>query len=265
MAGAPPQTLTHTLSLGEGESVLLDWTPPAAPDGPWAVFVHGLGSNRRGDKALYFTQRFAANGWGFMTVDLRGHGDSGGGMHGLTLSRCLADLAAALDWVRGQIPGAPPPVLIGSSMGGAVAAWQHIAHPKETGPLVFIAPSLQFPGSLAWKLGPAALEAWRREGARVFESDWIRLEIGFSMMEDALDYDPQRLLKGFAAPALIFHGMKDDAVDWRSSLTFVEDCPYPRLELVLLKHGDHRLTDHKAFMFDTLWCWLEGLKEGGGG
>jgi len=106
------------------------------------------------------------------------------------------------------------------------------------------------------------LEEWRREGTRVFESDWISLEIGFSMMEDALNYDPQRLLKGFSAPALIFHGMQDDAVDWRSSLTFVEDCPYRALELVLIKHGDHRLTDHKAFLFDTLWAWLP---EAGGG
>ena len=256
-------TITHTLTIAEGESILLDWTPPAATDGPIAGFVHGLGSNRRGDKALYFTQRFIAEGWGFITLDLRGHGDSGGEMRELSLSRCLADLSAALAWVREQAPGSPPPVLIGSSMGGAVAAWQHMADPGSTGPLVFIAPSLQFPGSLAWQLGPAAMEAWKREGVRVFESDWITLEIGINLMEDALDYDPQRLLKGFSAPALIFHGMKDDAVDWRASLSFVEDCPCPQLELVLLKDGDHRLTDHKAFLFDTLWAWLRSREAAG--
>lgn len=249
-------TVTHTLTHPNGEKVLLDWTPPAAPDGPSAVFVHGLGSNRRGDKALFFSERFAAQGWGFMTLDLRAHGDSDGGMRDLSLTRCLEDLSAGLTWMRGECPGAPPPVLIGSSMGGAVSAWQHIAQPDSVSALVFIAPSLQFPGSLAWQLGPAAMEAWKQSGVRLFESEWISLEIGFSMMEDALNYDPQRLLKGFAAPALILHGMKDDAVDWRASLTFVEDCPYPDLRLVLLKNGDHRLTDHKAFLFDTLWGWL---------
>jgi alpha-beta hydrolase superfamily lysophospholipase len=127
--------------------------------------------------------------------------------------------------------------------------------------MVMIAPSLQFPGRLAWQLGPAAMEEWKRTGVRRWESEWLDLEIGFGLMDDALNYDPQKLLVGYQAPTLILHGMKDDAVDWRTSLGFVEDCRYPGLELLLLKDGDHRLTDHKAFLFDVLWAWLQ--REGG--
>lgn len=254
---------THRIPVAAGESIALDWYPPAAPvapDGRCAVFVHGLGSRRDGEKALHFAERFAAQGWGFLAPDLRGHGDSDGTLRDLTLTRMLADLQAALAWLRERHPagaGAMPPLLIGSSMGGAVVAWHHLAHPRETGPLVLIAPSLQFPGRLAWQIGPAALEDWKRTGLRRFASEWIDLELGFGLMDDALDYDPQKLLVGYQAPTLILHGMKDTAVDWRVSLGFVEDCRYPHLELLLLKSGDHRLTDHKAFLFDAMWAWLQ--------
>ena len=248
---------THRLQISEDAAIVLDWTPPAITPARSAVFIHGLASNRQGEKATAFREGFASRGWGFLSVDLRGHGDAGGSIQDLTLSQCLEDMAAALDWLveRG---GGEKPVLIGSSMGGAVAAWRHLAHPRETGPLVLIAPSLQFPGRMAWQLGPAAMEEWKTTGLRRFESDWIDLEIGFGLIDDGINYDPQKLLRGHAAPTLIFHGMKDDAVPWRTSSTFQEDCPYPQIDLVLLKDGDHRLSEHKEFLFDTMWAWLQG-------
>jgi alpha-beta hydrolase superfamily lysophospholipase len=251
---------THRIPVEHGEAIAVDWYPAREPGARCAVFVHGLGSHRRGEKALHFAEAFGRQGWGFLTLDLRGHGDSDGAMRDLTMTRMLADLKVALAWLEAQGGGARP-VLIGSSMGGAVIAWHHIDHPRGTGPLVMIAPSLQFPGRLAWQLGPAAMEEWKRTGVRRWESEWLDLEIGFGLMDDALNYDPQKLLVGYQAPTLILHGMKDDAVDWRTSLGFVEDCRYPGLELLLLKDGDHRLTDHKAFLFDVLWAWLQ--REGG--
>jgi pimeloyl-ACP methyl ester carboxylesterase len=261
-----PEDLTvQRIPLPGGASLAADWLPPRpGSGGRCAVFVHGLGSNRRGEKALHFAERFAAQGWGFLSLDLRGHGDSDGALRDLTMTGMLEDLAATLDWLRAQQPDGGPPVLIGSSMGGAVAAWHALAHPRETGCLALIAPSLQFPGRLGWQLGPAAMEEWKRTGLRRFESDWIDLEIGFGLMEDALNYDPQKLLLALATPTLIFHGMRDTAVDWRISLGFLEDCRYPHLELVLLKDGDHRLTDRKALLFETLWAWL-ARRDGGGG
>jgi uncharacterized protein len=252
---APMSPETHRIPVAGGEAVVLDWHAPGAAGARSAVFVHGLGSHRRGEKALHFAERFGAQGWGFLSVDLRGHGDSDGALRDLTMTRMLADLKVTLDWLAARSGGLRP-VLIGSSMGGAVVAWHHLAHPRETGPLVLIAPSLQFPGRMAWQIGPAAMEDWKRTGVRRFESEWIDQEIGFGLMEDALNYDPQKLLVGYQAPTLILHGMKDTAVDWRTSLGFLEDCRFPGLELLLIKEGDHRLTAHKEFLFDALWAWL---------
>jgi pimeloyl-ACP methyl ester carboxylesterase len=57
------------------------------------LYVHGLGSHRRGEKALYFARRFNALGWAFASVDLRGHGAADGRIEDLTMSRLLADVA----------------------------------------------------------------------------------------------------------------------------------------------------------------------------
>ena len=71
------------------------------------MFVHGLGSHRRGEKAVHFAERFNAQGWSFAAVDLRGHGDSDGTMHDLTMSGMLADLYSGLGWPAELSPRIP--------------------------------------------------------------------------------------------------------------------------------------------------------------
>jgi alpha-beta hydrolase superfamily lysophospholipase len=242
---------THRIPVTGSESIVLDWIPPSAGEDT-AVFLHGLGSHRRGEKALHFAERFAARGWGFMALDLRGHGESDGTMMGLSLSRSLADLAAALAWLPTP---AKPRLLIGSSMGGAIIAWHRLLHPDPHGAVVLIAPSLAFPHRWLTELPPAELEAWRRQGVRTFRSEWIELQIGWGIMEDAKAYDFQRLVRDYAAPTLILHGMDDTAVDWHGSVSFAETCPYADITLVLIKAGDHRLTMQKTFLFDAMWAW----------
>ncbi len=243
----------HRIALPSGEHLVLDWAPPASPHGECAVFVHGLGSHRRGDKALHFAERFQALGWGWLALDLRGHGESGGKMRALSMTRCLEDLCAALAWL--PTPAAPR-LLIGSSMGGAVVAWHRTLHPVPGVLAALIAPSLAFPQRWAEELPPADLEAWRQTGVRQFRSEWINLDIGWGLMEDARRYDPARLARDYTTPTLILHGMRDVAVDWRGSVTFLEVCPCPDLQLLLIKAGDHRLTEQRAYLFDAMAAWL---------
>jgi uncharacterized protein len=243
---------TQRIRVDEAQSIVLDWYPADA-GAPAAVFIHGLGSHRGGEKALHFAERFNAKGWAFASVDLRGHGESDGMVRDLTLSRMLADLRAAMHWIaqHGQVER---PVLIGSSMGGVVIAWYAAAHPREVGPLVMIAPALSFPLALVEQIGPEAMQDWQRSGIRRWRSEWIDLDIGYGLIEDAANYDP-RLLQRLPSDMLILHGMQDQAIDWQASVAFAEAYE-SSCDLLLIKDGDHRLTDYKAFLFDTLWAWL---------
>jgi uncharacterized protein len=244
----------HRIVITGSESLAVDWYPAGA-QADCAVYVHGLGSHRRGEKVRHFATRFNAAGWAFAAFDFRGHGDSDGNVVDLTMTRLLADLGVVLDWLRMQGVAARP-ALIGASMGAAVAAWYSMLHAGAVGPLVMIAPSLAFPGGLLTELDPAALMQWQRTGRRRFRSDWIDLEIGCELALDAVDYDPGRLREDLVTPVLIVHGMRDEAIDYRRSVDFAARSCSSSVDVLLLGNGDHRLTDRRELLFGTIWSWL---------
>jgi pimeloyl-ACP methyl ester carboxylesterase len=245
------KTAIYRVPVSGGESIVVDWTAPGGAN-PVAVFVHGFGSHRRGEKALYFAVRFVDLGWGFLSMDLRGHGDADGAMRDLTLSRLLEDLGAVMDWLPTRTL---PLVLIGSSMGAMLAAWHLLRRADSVGGIVMIAPSLRFPAELVENLPEDELASWKQSGVRRIQNGWIDVELGYGLVEDGRQYDPARLVREHRVPTLIFHGMRDLSVDWRQSMRFAEECPCRDIDLVLIKDGDHRLTEHKKLLFDTMMAW----------
>ena len=80
---------------------------------PPVLFLHGGGQTRHawGDAA----ERFAGEGYYAVTLDLRGHGDSGWAPDGeYELTGFIADLRAVID----QLPKPILPALVGASFGG---------------------------------------------------------------------------------------------------------------------------------------------------
>ena len=165
-----------------------------------------------------------------------------------------------MEWALGRIGGGKAPILlIGSSMGGALAAWHTLRHPGRVSGVVMIAPSLSFPHSLTAKLTHEEIAAWRREGSRRITSQWLDLDLGYGLVKDARAYEPERLSRDYATPTLIFHGMADDAVPWQGSLDFVQANGSPQIDLMLFKGGEHRLTAQKERLFDCAISWWAGL------
>ena len=244
----------HRLPVADGEAVVIDWYP-MAPGARAALYVHGLGSHRRGEKARYFARRFNELGWACASVDLRGHGDADGAMRDLTMDRLLADVAATTRWLAAR--AAPEPLLIGASMGAQVVAWHDVIEPQLGGPLVLLAPSLSFPASLRAGLSPEELAQWQIRGARRFASEWIDVELGFGLVADTDRYDPARLCRQLGHPTLIVHGSSDATIPARASVEFANACD--AVDVYLVAGGDHRLTDHKQRIFDVIWAWRTSL------
>jgi uncharacterized protein len=245
----------HRLEIAAGEYVALDWYP-TQPGAPAALFVHGLGSHRRGDKARYFARQFNLAGRAFAAVDLRGHGDSSGEVRDITMSRMLADVAAAAAWVTGRT-ACGRAALLGASMGAALAAWHGMRNPAATEALILLAPSLRFPASLTETLDPQALQRWRLGGSHRFVSEWIDLEIGRTLLDDAATYDPTELCKHLVTPTLLVHGLNDTAIPWEQSVQFLRTCARRSVDLFLVHHGDHRLTAPRELVFAVFSAWLE--------
>lgn len=113
------------------------------------LIVHGLGEHA--GRYAHVAAALNAAGWSALGHDHRGHGDSDGARGVIAAAdSLLADLAAVIDAVRAGSPRGPL-VLLGDSMGGAVAA-RLVAEALQPAPaawsrpadaLVLVAPALE--------------------------------------------------------------------------------------------------------------------------
>ncbi len=143
-----------TLTTADGLALHRRRWPAAAPARGTVLLVHGLGEHAGRYDAVAAALNQA--GWQVEAYDQRGHGLSGGA-HGVipAADSLLADLALAIDTLRREAaPG--PLVLLGHSMGGAVAA-RFVAESLSSAPAAWSRPvdalALSSP-ALAAKLRP---------------------------------------------------------------------------------------------------------------
>lgn len=103
------------ITVAEGVELATSSCRPARPDGHAFLCFHGLASNRRlfDEVASLLVER----GFGVLSVDLRGHGESSAPETGYDLVTVVADQCALLD----QVPWLGAPVVVGQSWGGNVA------------------------------------------------------------------------------------------------------------------------------------------------
>jgi pimeloyl-ACP methyl ester carboxylesterase len=244
-----------------GEHVDYTLSCPASCENPdqVVIYVHGFASHQRGEKALYFKERFLARGDAYLTFDLRGHGASSGTMADLTVTRALADVEVMLGWAKERFARI---VVIGSSFGGQLAAWAASRAPHQIAANLLIAPAFSFYENRVRDLGPDGLSRLRAEGYTVVRNEWVTTTIGCGLVDDAEGYKLDRLLAEYQTPTLILHGTEDDTVPLSGTVDFVRRSKARPLELVAIAGGDHRLTHHKAVLFDHMVGFLERLDRG---
>ncbi len=204
---------------------------------PVVIFVHGFGSNRRGEKAVALEAECARRSWAFAAFDFRGHGDSDGVMLELRGSRLLEELDAIVTAVANRASG--PVFLFGSSMGGWASAWFAAHNPGRVNSCALVAPALRFLEFI--RLSDEEREEWRRAGRRRARNEFVDVEIEYEITAEADEFRFETLATRFCTPALIFHGMNDDVVPYTISADFIKRAAARDVELMIFKRGDLRL------------------------
>ena len=232
-------------------SVRLDEPSEPADHGLIVLYLHGFGSSQEGDKAELFRRRCLERRVGFCSFDFQGHGDSGGTMLDLSLSRNLDDL----DRVRAELAsrGYSRIVLFGSSMGGLTGLWYAAQHPDPITAAIHLAPALGLEEVFTEDLGLASVEQWEREGKLEIGHDLGTWDIGGGFVEDLRRHDEAVLYASYRTPTLIFQGKHDDSVPWRRVVDFTTNAAGEDVELHFFADGDHRLLDK----LDRLWQLTE--------
>ncbi len=221
----------------------------------WILYLHGFGSSQAGDKAGYFRERAWAAGVEFVSVDFQGHGESGGGMRGLTVERLLRDVERVRGW-REEIDDAPVGIL-GSSLGGLTGLWEAALRPEGILGGAHIAPAVNLRESIQASLGPAGIDRWREEGVTTVEHELGTWHIGWGFFESLERHPAGRLATELARPARLYQGRHDDTVSWRAVADLA--AASPALEMVLFDDGDHRLLDRRSEIWEGSLEWFDDL------
>lgn len=252
MTESPPQWIEPER---EDEARLaLDLIPAASKPSRLWFFVHGLNSNRRGQKALHFARHVTRRGEAFASLDFTGHGDSEGDLQGLCLSRNLRDLDRGLRFAGRHAGPFSAVHLVGSSMGGLTALWYSANNPDRVAANLVIAPAFEMAGRLLLALGPSKAGKWRRDGEARLETEYADFNLSYDFVRDEARYPTGKLLKALKTATLILHGSRDDTVPCQLSRNFAMRLPI--VKLVVIEGGDHRLTDHKERLFEEMWKFV---------
>jgi pimeloyl-ACP methyl ester carboxylesterase len=117
-----------------------------------------------------------------------------------------------------QVAGDRPSRLVGSSMGGYLAALFAARRPSVER-LVLLAPAFSFSRRWPEKLGAAEMDRWRSTDAlEVFHyAEGRNRELRYGLIEDAARYED---FPDFRQPALVIHGRRDDIVPVEYSQEF---------------------------------------------
>jgi len=204
------------------------------------VYLHGFASSPQSSKAQFFKQKFDQLGVPFETPQL-----DEGNFERLTITGQLAVVERAV--------GGRSAVLMGSSLGGYLAALYATRHPAEVERMILLAPALQFASRWRARFRPEDLELWKQQGSAPFFHYGYKSaqRLGYSFVEDADQYEDA---PDFGQPALILHGSEDAVVPPGISLEFAAARPNVRLQLF---PSGHELTDVLAGLWKETSRFLQ--------
>jgi uncharacterized protein len=195
------------------------------------IYLHGFASSPLSRKAQFFADKLRGEGASVEVPALEREGFAA-----LTISGQLK--------VIEEVAAGEPVRLIGSSMGGYLAALYASMHP-EVDRMLLLAPAFGFAERWGLRLGAAKMEEWKSKGSLPmmhYASNSLQ-NVGYGLIEDGLRYPAE---PEFTGEALIFHGTQDDVVPLSFSENYISG--KQNVCLMTLDSG-HELTD----VMDLIW------------
>jgi alpha-beta hydrolase superfamily lysophospholipase len=206
------------------------WLPDGEP-AAIAVLVHGLAEHSGRYETL--AARLVARGFAVHSYDQRGHGRTGGARSNIgRFTDLVADAAACIEHARLEHP-AGPVLLLGHSMGGAVALATALAHPSLIDRLVLSAPAVG--------ADPAVPKLQVLVGHLLSR---IAPSVGILRLDAALVSRDPVVVRAYEADPLVFHGSLParTLVELLGAMKRLHrDAPALRMPVLVLHGTDDRL------------------------
>jgi uncharacterized protein len=125
--------------------------------------------------------------------------------------------------------------LMGSSLGGYLAALYAARHPQEVERVILLAPAFRLAERWAEREGPARVAEWERTGSLPYfhYGEKRELDLRWGFLADARQYEPHPEVP---QPTLIFHGEADTVVPLEDSVAFAARHAAAKLQVFASDH-----------------------------
>lgn len=210
---------------------------------PGILFLGGFHSDMTGTKATHLEGVAGQMGQAFLRFDYRGHGQSEGAFADHVLGDWIDDAVQVFDHLTEG-----PQIVVGSSMGGWIAAHLALRFPERFAGLITLAAAPDFISDMMENTLPAAVKAEILETGQ-----WIRpsayddagYPITRALLEDGVRQTVLDKKIPLSCPVRLLHGTQDADVPWERSRLLMEQIAADDVTLTLIKDGDHRLSDEQ--------------------
>ncbi len=227
----------------------LAYTYQPVENTPTVLFLPGYFSDMAGTKALFLKDQAHQHGYGFLSLDYSGHGQSGGKFTDGTISSWLSDVFAVLDHTQ-----AKNLIVVGSSMGGWLMLLLAQERPHLIRKLVGIAAAPDFTEDLIWlKLSGAKRQKLEQDGVIVTPSEYNAqgTPLTYKLIMDGRTNLLLHAPITVSAPVRLLHGIVDRDVPYETALRILDKLESTDVQIHLIKEGDHRLSSPEQLQI--LW------------
>ncbi|KAG5284869.1 hypothetical protein AALO_G00031410 [Alosa alosa] len=208
---------------------------------PGVLFLPGFASNMGGQKAEALEEFCQSLGHAYLRFDYTGCGSSEGNMAECTLGTWKKDVLYVLDEL---VDG--PQILVGSSMGAWLMLLASLARPEKVAALVGISTAADHTVTAFNALPIEAKKEIEEKGewtvpSRHAEGGHVTLSLDF--LKEAENHRVLQSPLPLACPVRLIHGLKDADVPWHISMQVAERVLSNDVDVILRKHGQHRMTE----------------------
>lgn len=217
------------------------------------LFSHGLFSSKDGYKITRMAESIVSCGYTLMTFDFTFAGESPGNISDISVMNEVSDLMRAVKAFEKR--GVKKIHLMGSSMGAAVSLLTASVSDAPFESMVLIATPLDLPGIIPG-MTSERIDSLDPSGY----TDFSGVKINNRFFREMRSIDMIKAVKGVKSPVLIFHGGKDEVVEFRNHELLKSNLNVSYSAFVI-DDGDHNLTRDSdiEFMTGEIKKWLAGF------
>ncbi|KAG2456671.1 abhydrolase domain containing 10, depalmitoylase b [Polypterus senegalus] len=217
---------------------------------PGVIFLPGFASNMNGQKALALEEFCKSLGHSFLRFDYSGCGASEGKLEDGSIGKWKKEVLSVIDELTEG-----PQILVGSSMGGWLMLHAALARPEKVAALVGVATASDHFVTTYKSLSIETKQEIEQKGEWRFLSKYSEegfYKISPEFIKDAENHCLLHSPIPITCPVKLIHGMKDEEVPWHVSVHVAERLLSNDVDVVLRKHGQHRMSqpdDIKVLIF----------------